>query len=72
MKTRISLRIRAVLYVSEFASSAFKPAKDTKPPNADIEDSNRTARMDRPLRVLVGRSLRRYIYVLLYDDTCQQ
>ena len=55
MKTRISLCIRAVK--SESASSAFKTAKDTKPPNVDIEDSDQTVRMDRPIRVLVGRTL---------------
>ena len=49
-----------------------KTAKDTKPPNAAIEDSDQTSQMDRPIRVLVGLTLRRYIYVLLYDNICQQ
>ena len=75
MKTRISLRIRTVW--SESAWSAFKTAKDIKPPHADIENSDQTARMDRPIRVLVESTLQCYMtthifYVVHHDDVCQQ
>ena len=56
----------AIVQSNQYLHQVHLTAKVTKPPNADNEDTDQTARMDRMIRVLIGHIVQYHMTVYIY------